>query len=71
ISPLPVVLRVADDSGKVGDWFTNKYQVTIDAPDEAGSTLTIRSPHGVVIATLVVGNDGRWSAELELREGSN
>ncbi|EDM3404273.1 Ig-like domain repeat protein [Salmonella enterica subsp. enterica serovar Newport] len=71
ISPLTVVLREADDSGKVGDWITNKSHVTIDGTAEAGSTLTIRSPQGVVIATLVVGNDGRWSAELDLREGSN
>ncbi|EAM2863507.1 Ig-like domain repeat protein [Salmonella enterica] len=71
ISPLTVVLREADDSGKVGDWITNKSHVTIDGTAEAGSTLTIRNPQGVVIATLVVGNDGRWSAELELREGSN
>ncbi|WP_147256164.1 Ig-like domain-containing protein, partial [Acinetobacter baumannii] len=60
-----------DDSGKVGDWITNKSHVTIDGTAEAGSTLTIRNPQGVVIATLVVGNDGRWSAELDLREGSN
>ncbi|MCN0211260.1 non-fimbrial adhesin SiiE [Salmonella enterica] len=71
ISPLTVVLREADDSGKVGDWITNKSYVTIDGTAEAGSTLTIRNPQGVVIATLVVGNDGRWSAELDLREGSN
>ncbi|EAM5052471.1 TPA: non-fimbrial adhesin SiiE [Salmonella enterica subsp. enterica serovar Dublin] len=71
ISPLTVVLREADDSGKVGDWITNNSHVTIDGTAEAGSTLTIRSPQGVVIATLVVGNDGRWSAELDLREGSN
>ncbi|ECH7473980.1 Ig-like domain repeat protein [Salmonella enterica] len=71
ISPLTVVLRDADDSGKVGDWITNKSHVTIDGTAEAGSTLTIRNPQGVVIATLVVGNDGRWSAELDLREGSN
>ncbi|EBW7093008.1 Ig-like domain repeat protein [Salmonella enterica subsp. enterica serovar Agama] len=71
ISPLTVVLREADDSGKVGDWITNKSHVTIDGTAEAGSTLTIRNPQGVVIATLVVGNDGRWSAELDLREGSN
>ncbi|EDS8982517.1 Ig-like domain repeat protein [Salmonella enterica] len=71
ISPLTVVLREADDSGKVGDWITNKSHVTIDGTAEAGNTLTIRNPQGVVIATLVVGNDGRWSAELDLREGSN
>ncbi|ECD2080685.1 Ig-like domain repeat protein [Salmonella enterica subsp. enterica] len=71
ISLLTVVLREADDSGKVGDWITNKSHVTIDGTAEAGSTLTIRNPQGVVIATLVVGNDGRWSAELDLREGSN
>ncbi|EEJ1710117.1 non-fimbrial adhesin SiiE [Salmonella enterica] len=71
ISPLTVVLLEADDSGKVGDWITNKSHVTIDGTAEAGSTLTIRNPQGVVIATLVVGNDGRWSAELDLREGSN
>ncbi|ENU6191659.1 non-fimbrial adhesin SiiE [Salmonella enterica] len=71
ISPLTVVLREADDSGKVGDWITNKSHVTIDGTAEAGSTLTIRNPQGVVIATLVVGNDGRWSTELDLREGSN
>ncbi|ECD3891411.1 Ig-like domain repeat protein [Salmonella enterica subsp. enterica serovar Corvallis] len=71
ISPLTVVLREADDSGKVGGWITNKSHVTIDGTAEAGSTLTIRNPQGVVIATLVVGNDGRWSAELDLREGSN
>ncbi|EBZ6303153.1 Ig-like domain repeat protein [Salmonella enterica subsp. enterica serovar Gombe] len=71
ISPLTVVLREADDSGKVGDWITNKSHVTIDGTAEAGSTLTIRNPQRVVIATLVVGNDGRWSAELDLREGSN
>ncbi|EJW2908051.1 non-fimbrial adhesin SiiE [Salmonella enterica] len=71
ISPLTVVLREADDSGKVGDWITNKSHVTIDGTAEAGSTLTIRNPQGVVIATLMVGNDGRWSAELDLREGSN
>ncbi|EAV1461345.1 non-fimbrial adhesin SiiE [Salmonella enterica] len=71
ISPLTVVLREADDSGKVGDWITNKSHVTIDGTAEAGSTLTIRNPQGVVIATLVVGNDGRWSAKLDLREGSN
>lgn len=71
ISPLTVVLREADDSGKVGDWITNKSHVTIDGTAEAGSTLTIRNPQGVVIATTVVGNDGRWSAELDLREGSN
>ncbi|HBD3363947.1 TPA: non-fimbrial adhesin SiiE, partial [Salmonella enterica] len=71
ISPLTVVLREADDSGKVGDWITNKSHVTIDGTAEAGSTLTIRNPQGGVIATLVVGNDGRWSAELDLREGSN
>ncbi|WP_079959643.1 non-fimbrial adhesin SiiE [Salmonella enterica] len=71
ISPLTVVLREADDSGKVGDWITNKSHVTIDGTAEAGSTLTIRNPQGVVIATLVVGNDGRWSAELDLHEGSN
>ncbi|EJJ9916152.1 non-fimbrial adhesin SiiE [Salmonella enterica] len=71
ISPLTVVLREADDSGKVGDWITNKSHVTIDGTAEAGSTLTIRNPQGVVIAILVVGNDGRWSAELDLREGSN
>ncbi|EBV1908476.1 Ig-like domain repeat protein [Salmonella enterica subsp. enterica serovar Kande] len=71
ISPLTVILREADDSGKVGDWITNKSHVTIDGTAEAGSTLTIRNPQGVVIATLVVGNDGRWSAELDLREGSN
>ncbi|EKY9917191.1 non-fimbrial adhesin SiiE [Salmonella enterica] len=71
ISPLTVVLREADDSGKVGDWITNKSHVTIDGTAEAGSTLTIRNPQGVVIATLVVCNDGRWSAELDLREGSN
>ncbi|HGA4763451.1 TPA: non-fimbrial adhesin SiiE, partial [Salmonella enterica subsp. enterica serovar Wangata] len=71
ISPLTVVLREADDSGKVGDWITNKSHVTIDGTAEAGSTLIIRNPQGVVIATLVVGNDGRWSAELDLREGSN
>ncbi|EBE8079625.1 Ig-like domain repeat protein [Salmonella enterica] len=71
ISPLTVVLREADDSGKVGDWITNKSHVTIDGTAEAGSTLAIRNPQGVVIATLVVGNDGRWSAELDLREGSN
>ncbi|ECC7545082.1 Ig-like domain repeat protein [Salmonella enterica] len=71
ISPLTVVLREADDSGQVGDWITNKSHVTIDGTAEAGSTLTIRNPQGVVIATLVVGNDGRWSAELDLREGSN
>ncbi|EFR8874812.1 Ig-like domain repeat protein, partial [Salmonella enterica] len=71
ISPLTVVLREADDSGKVGDWITNKPHVTIDGTAEAGSTLTIRNPQGVVIATLVVGDDGRWSAELDLREGSN
>ncbi|EBV3169784.1 TPA: non-fimbrial adhesin SiiE [Salmonella enterica] len=71
ISPLTVVLRESDDSGKVGDWITNKSHVTIDGTAEAGSTLTIRNPQGVVIATLVVGNDGRWSAELDLREGSN
>ncbi|EHA5586132.1 non-fimbrial adhesin SiiE [Salmonella enterica] len=71
ISPLTVVLREADDSGKVGDWITNKSHVTIDGTAEAGSTLTIRNPQGVVIATLAVGNDGRWSAELDLREGSN
>ncbi|HAK4910666.1 TPA: Ig-like domain repeat protein [Salmonella enterica] len=71
ISPLTVVLREADDSGKVGDWITNKSHVTIDGTAEAGSTLTIRNSQGVVIATLVVGNDGRWSAELDLREGSN
>ncbi|HAC6988931.1 TPA: Ig-like domain repeat protein [Salmonella enterica subsp. enterica serovar Napoli] len=71
ISSLTVVLREADDSGKVGDWITNKSHVTIDGTAEAGSTLTIRNPQGVVIATLVVGNDGRWSAELDLREGSN
>ncbi|EDS2669674.1 Ig-like domain repeat protein [Salmonella enterica] len=71
ISPLTVVLREADDSGKVGDWITNKSHITIDGTAEAGSTLTIRNPQGVVIATLVVGNDGRWSAELDLREGSN
>ncbi|ECX5888662.1 Ig-like domain repeat protein [Salmonella enterica subsp. enterica serovar Typhimurium] len=71
ISPLTVVLREADDSGKVGDWITNKSHVTIDGTAEAGSTLTIRNPQGVVIATLVVGNDGRWSAELDLRQGSN
>ncbi|ENJ5547611.1 non-fimbrial adhesin SiiE [Salmonella enterica] len=71
ISPLTVVLLEADDSGKVGDWITNKSHVTIDGTAEAGSTLTIRNPQGGVIATLVVGNDGRWSAELDLREGSN
>ncbi|ECL5131672.1 non-fimbrial adhesin SiiE [Salmonella enterica] len=71
ISPLTVVLREADDSGKVGDWITNKSHVTIDGTAEAGSTLTIRNPQGVVIATLVVGNDGRWCAKLDLREGSN
>ncbi|HAF3952918.1 TPA: non-fimbrial adhesin SiiE [Salmonella enterica subsp. enterica serovar Duisburg] len=71
ISPLTVVLREADDSGKVGDWITNKSHITIDGTAEAGSTLTIRNPQGGVIATLVVGNDGRWSAELDLREGSN
>ncbi|WP_079800937.1 Ig-like domain-containing protein [Salmonella enterica] len=71
IAPLTVVLREADDSGKVGDWITNKPHVTIDGTAEAGSTLTIRNPQGGVIATLVVGNDGRWSAELDLREGSN
>ncbi len=71
IAPLTVVLREADDSGKVGDWITNKPHVTIDGTAEAGSTLTIRNPQGVVIATLVVGDDGRWSAELDLREGSN
>ncbi|ECL4011828.1 Ig-like domain repeat protein [Salmonella enterica] len=71
ISPLTVVLREAEDSGKVGDWITNKSHVTIDGTAEAGSTLTIRNPQGVVIATLVVGNDGRWSAKLDLREGSN
>ncbi|EDT7499522.1 Ig-like domain repeat protein [Salmonella enterica subsp. enterica] len=71
IAPLTVVLREADDSGKVGDWITNKPHVTIDGTAEAGSTLTIRNPQGGVIATLVVGDDGRWSAELDLREGSN
>ncbi|WP_348253849.1 hypothetical protein, partial [Salmonella enterica] len=71
ISPLTVVLREADDSDKVGVWITNKSHVTIDGTAEARSTLTIRNPQRVVIATLVVGNDGRWSAELELREGSN
>ncbi|EBC6531077.1 Ig-like domain repeat protein, partial [Salmonella enterica] len=40
ISPLTVVLREADDSGKVGDWITNKSHVTIDGTAEAGSTLT-------------------------------
>ncbi len=59
ISPLTVVLREADDSGKVGDWITNKSHVTIDGTAEAGSTLTIRNRR-VVIAT-VVGNDGRWA----------
>ncbi|MDJ5922875.1 non-fimbrial adhesin SiiE, partial [Salmonella enterica] len=48
ISPLTVVLREADDSGKVGDWITNKSHVTIDGTAEAGSTLTIRNPQGVV-----------------------
>ncbi|MGS9164713.1 Ig-like domain-containing protein, partial [Salmonella enterica subsp. enterica serovar Infantis] len=65
------LLREADDSVKVGDWITNNSDVTIDVTAEAGSTLTIRNPQGVVIATLVVGNDGRWSAELDLREGRN
>lgn len=46
ISPLTVVLREADDSGKVGDWITNKSHVTIDGTAEAGSTLTIRNPQG-------------------------
>ncbi|HCL5258450.1 TPA: Ig-like domain repeat protein, partial [Salmonella enterica] len=71
IAPLTVTLREADDSGKVGDWITNESHVTIDGTAEAGSTLTIRNPQGEVIATLVVGDDGRWSAELDLREGSN
>ncbi|EBU4087671.1 hypothetical protein CWF84_16045, partial [Salmonella enterica] len=71
IAPLTMTLREADDSGKVGDWITNKSHVTIDGTAEAGSTLTIKNPQGVVIATLVVGNDGRWSTELDLREGSN
>lgn len=46
IAPLTVVLREADDSGKVGDWITNKPHVTIDGTAEAGSTLTIRNPQG-------------------------
>ncbi|ECG8591719.1 Ig domain protein [Salmonella enterica subsp. salamae] len=71
IAPLTMTLREADDSGKVGDWITKKSHVTIDGTAEAGSTLTIRNPQGVVIATLVVGKDGRWSTELDLREGSN
>ncbi|WP_079812792.1 Ig-like domain-containing protein [Salmonella enterica] len=71
IAPLTVTLREVDDSGKVGDWITNKPHVTIDGTAEAGSTLTIRNPQGGVITTLVVGNDGRWSAELDLLEGSN
>ncbi|EDV3051263.1 Ig-like domain repeat protein, partial [Salmonella enterica subsp. enterica] len=71
IAPLTVTLREVDDSGKVGDWITNKPHVTIDGTAEAGSTLTIRNPQGGVITTLVVGDDGRWSAELDLLEGSN
>ncbi|HCL5252348.1 TPA: Ig-like domain repeat protein, partial [Salmonella enterica] len=71
IAPLTVILREADDSGKVGDWITNESHVTIDGTAEAGSTLTIRNPQGVVITTLVVGDNGKWSAELDLREGSN
>ncbi|WP_348265441.1 Ig-like domain-containing protein, partial [Salmonella enterica] len=68
---LRAVLPEADDSGKVGAWSTNKSHVTIDGSAEAGSTLTIRNPQGVVIATLVAGNDGPWSAEFHLRERSN
>ncbi|EIF0160097.1 Ig-like domain repeat protein [Salmonella enterica] len=71
IAPLTVTLREADDSGKVGDWITNESHVTIDGTAEPGSTLTIRNQQGVVIATLVVGDNGKWSAELDLREGSN
>ncbi|EBQ5983921.1 Ig-like domain repeat protein, partial [Salmonella enterica subsp. houtenae serovar Houten] len=71
IAPLTVTLREADDSGKVGDWITNESHVTIDGTAEPGSTLTIRNQQGVVIATLEVGDNGKWSAELDLREGSN
>ncbi|HAB1660553.1 TPA_asm: Ig-like domain repeat protein [Salmonella bongori] len=71
IAPMTVELREIDDSGKIGDWITKKSHVTLEGTAEAGSTLTIRNPQGVVIATLVVGNDGRWSAEVDLREGSN
>ncbi|EEA5786036.1 Ig-like domain repeat protein [Salmonella enterica subsp. enterica serovar Lattenkamp] len=71
IAPMTVELREIDDSGKIGDWITKKSHVTLEGTAEAGSTLTIRNPQGVVIATLVVGNDGRWSAEVDLLEGSN
>ncbi|KSB79703.1 hypothetical protein LFZ51_00300 [Salmonella enterica subsp. arizonae serovar 63:g,z51:- str. So 20/20] len=71
IEPLTVTLREVDDSGKVGDWITNKSHINIDGTAEAGSTLTIKNQGGVVVATFEVGSDGHWSAELDLSKGNN
>ncbi|EBJ1007647.1 Ig-like domain repeat protein, partial [Salmonella enterica] len=71
IEPLTVTLREVDDSGKLGDWITNKSHVNIDGTAEAGSTLTIKTQGGVVVTTFEVGNDGHWSAELDLSNGNN
>ncbi|EJI1183997.1 Ig-like domain repeat protein, partial [Salmonella enterica] len=71
IEPLTVTLREVDDSGKLGDWITNKSHVNIDGTAEAGSTLTIKTQGGVVVTTFEVGSDGHWSAELDLSNGNN
>ncbi|EAB4883734.1 Ig-like domain repeat protein [Salmonella enterica] len=71
IAPLTVTLREVDDSGKLGDWITNKSHVNIDGTAEAGSTLTIKTQGGVVVTTFEVGSDGHWSAELDLSNGNN
>ncbi|SUG17380.1 Large repetitive protein [Salmonella enterica subsp. arizonae] len=64
IEPLTVTLREVDDSGKLGDWITNKSHVNIDGTAEAGSTLTIKTQGGVVVTTFEVGSDGHWSARV-------
>ncbi len=47
----------------------HKSHVTIDGTAEAVKYLTIRTAG--VVATPRGSNDGRWSAELDPREGSN
>ena len=60
-APTGLALFAADDSGVIGDGITNVRQPRLVGAAEAGSTVQLLDPAGVVLATAAAGPDGSFT----------